>query len=106
MLRLLFILAGGLLGPLGIAGMFFCMLVSASGMHAFGIPYLAPIAPSTGGFLRDEMCIRDRAGILQANEAELKEGVNANLVVFGSLGGITKEWDLNGEAITLGVEKL
>lgn len=52
-LRLLFILAGGLLGPLGIAGMFFCMLVSASGMHAFGIPYLAPIAPSTGGFLRD-----------------------------------------------------
>ena len=36
----------------------------------------------------------------------LKEGVNANLVVFGSLGGITKEWDLNGEAITLGVEKL
>lgn len=31
-LRLLFILAGGLLGPLGIAGMFFCMLVSASGM--------------------------------------------------------------------------
>ena len=52
-LRLLFILTGGLLGPLGIAGMFFCMLVSASGMHAFGIPYLAPIAPSTGGFLRD-----------------------------------------------------
>lgn len=52
-LRLLFILAGGLLGPLGIAGMFFCMLVSASGMHAFGIPYLAPIAPSTGGFSRD-----------------------------------------------------
>ena len=47
------VLAGGLLGPLGIAGMFFCMLVSASGMHAFGIPYLAPIAPSTGGFLRD-----------------------------------------------------
>ena len=42
-----------LTGPLGIAGMFFCMLVSASGMHAFGIPYLAPIAPSTGGFLRD-----------------------------------------------------
>ena len=32
--------------------------------------------------------------------------MNADTVVFGSLGGITKEWDLNGEAMTLGVEKL
>lgn len=64
-----------------------------------------------GFHVADRICLyaagNDKlAGILQANEAELKEGVNANLVVFGSLGGITKEWDLNGEAITLGVEKL
>ncbi len=64
-----------------------------------------------GFHVADRICLyaagNDKlAGILQANEAELKEGVNANSVVFGSLGGITKEWDLNGEAITLGVEKL
>ena len=62
-LRLLFILAGGLLGPLGIAGMFFCMLVSASGMHAFGIPYLAPIAPSPAVSLRTaSFALRPLAG--------------------------------------------
>lgn len=64
-----------------------------------------------GFHVADRICLyaagNDKlAGILQANEAELKEGVNANSVVFGSLGGITKEWDLNGETITLGVEKL
>ena len=64
-----------------------------------------------GFHVADRICLyaagNDKlAGILQANESELKEGVNANSVVFGSLGGITKEWDLNGEAITLGVEKL
>ena len=64
-----------------------------------------------GFHVADRICLyaagNDKlAGILQTNEAELKEGVNANLVVFGSLGGITKEWDLNGEAITLGVERL
>ena len=64
-----------------------------------------------GFHVADRICLyaagNDKlAGVLRANEAEVKAGVNADTVVFGSLGGITKEWDLNGEAMTLGVEKL
>ena len=64
-----------------------------------------------GFHVADRICLyaagNDRlAGVLKAHEAEVKAGVNADTVVFGSLGGITKEWDLNGEAMTLGVEKL
>ena len=64
-----------------------------------------------GFHVADRICLyaagNDRlAGVLRAHEAEVKAGVNADTVVLGSLGGITKEWDLNGEAMTLGVEKL
>ena len=64
-----------------------------------------------GFHVADRICLyaagNDRlAGVLKAHEAEVKAGVNADTVVLGSLGGITKEWDLNGEAMTLGVEKL
>lgn len=56
-LRLGFILVGGLLGPIGILGLGFCMLLNACSMQAFGIPYTAPLVPLRSsawqdGFLR------------------------------------------------------
>ncbi|WP_367926050.1 spore germination protein, partial [uncultured Ruthenibacterium sp.] len=58
-LRILFILAGGLLGPLGISALTVWMLSNLCSMNSFGIPYLSPIAPASRAFLRD--------GIIRAN---------------------------------------
>lgn len=44
-LRSLFVLAGGLFGPIGIAVLLFCMILNMCAMDAFGISYLAPAAP-------------------------------------------------------------
>ena len=46
-LRSLFVLAGGLFGPIGIAALLFCMILNLCDMDAFGIPYLSPIAPGS-----------------------------------------------------------
>ena len=58
LLRMLFILAGGLTGPLGIVALLFAMLLSMCGMNAFGIPYTSPLAPGGRGFLRDGIARR------------------------------------------------
>ena len=39
------------------------------------------------------------------NEAEVKKVVLADNVVFGSTDGFVKDWDLNGEPVTIGVKK-
>ena len=52
-LRILFILAGGLLGPIGMAALFFVMLLDISGLNCFGIPYLTPLAPFQSNAWRD-----------------------------------------------------
>ncbi len=52
-LRILFILAGGLLGPIGIVTLSFVMMLGMCGMDTFGIPYTSPIAPGGRAFLRD-----------------------------------------------------
>lgn len=52
-LRILFVLAGGLFGPLGILSLFFIMLVSICGMHSFGLPYTAPLVPFSKQALKD-----------------------------------------------------
>ena len=52
-LRILFILVGGLIGPLGIAALTVWMLSNLCGMNTFGIPYLSPIAPARKAFLTD-----------------------------------------------------
>src|SRR5699024_1631904 len=52
-LRVLFVLAGGLFGPFGLVTMFFLMLVSICGMHSFGVPYTSPLIPFGRGALRD-----------------------------------------------------
>lgn len=66
-LRVLYILAGGLLGPVGIVALFFGMLLSMCGMNAFGIPYTAPIAPGSGAFWRDGLLRRSWRTLARAD---------------------------------------
>ena len=44
--------------------------------------------------------------ILMANETKIKSEVLADIIQYGRLNGITKEWALNGEKVVLGVENL
>lgn len=44
--------------------------------------------------------------IVQKNEAEIKSEVLAEEVAYDSADGFTKEWNINGEKVTLGVERL
>lgn len=62
-LRSLFVLAGGIFGPIGIAALLFVMVVNLCGMDSFGVPYLSPIEPP------DRMMWDD--GILRANWRKL-----------------------------------
>ena len=39
------------------------------------------------------------------NEAQIKSVVLANDIITGRNAGFVKEWDINGEKVTLGVEK-
>ena len=43
---------------------------------------------------------------IRTNEAQIKQEVLCDEVVYGTAAGFTKEWNLNGEKVTLGVEKL
>ncbi len=52
-LRFVFILAGGLLGPVGIVIMSFLMLLSACNMEIFGLAYMSPFAPIDKVALKD-----------------------------------------------------
>ncbi len=44
--------------------------------------------------------------ILQKNEAEILGEVMAEKAVYGQVSGYTKEWNINGENVLLGVEKV
>ena len=44
--------------------------------------------------------------LMKKNEDEIKTTVLAKELVIGTLDGITKEWSLNGETVTIGVKKL
>ena len=46
------------------------------------------------------------AGIVQKNEEQIKSEVLANETKYDRAVGFTKEWNINGEKVTLGVEKL
>ena len=43
---------------------------------------------------------------MKKNEAEIKSVVLADEVVTGAMEGIAKEWNLNGEDVTIGVKRL
>ena len=38
-------------------------------------------------------------------QAEIRTAVLCDLIVFGVVEGYTKEWDINGESVTLAVKK-
>ena len=44
-------------------------------------------------------------GLLKKHADELKKEVLADDIVLGSVDGYTKEWNINGENVTLGVKK-
>ena len=44
-------------------------------------------------------------GILSAHKEEIESEVLANDIVFGTTAGYTKEWSINGEKVTMAVEK-
>ncbi|MBQ3060823.1 MAG: isoleucine--tRNA ligase [Lachnospiraceae bacterium] len=52
--------------------------------------------------VKDNTVIED---IMKKNEEQIKSDVLATQVVFGDAKGFTKEWNINGERVTLGVEK-
>lgn len=52
-LRILFVLAGGVFGPFGILTLTFLMVLSICGMNSFGLPYTSPLVPFSEGALRD-----------------------------------------------------
>ena len=45
------------------------------------------------------------ANVISENEAVITGDVLADQVKGGALSGYTKEWNINGEKVTLGVEK-
>ena len=44
--------------------------------------------------------------LMAKNEAEIRSVVLADEVVVGQTDGITKEWNLNGEDVTIGVKRV
>ncbi len=76
-LRILFILAGGLLGPFGILVIFILMILSTSNMEIMGLAYTAPFAPGTktaltDGFIRVswKKLIKTNNSVWKSNTAE------------------------------------
>jgi isoleucyl-tRNA synthetase len=45
------------------------------------------------------------AGLMKKYQDEIQGDVMASGVLFGEVKGYTKEWNINGETVTLGVEK-
>ena len=66
MLRLLFILAGGLLGPAGMVALFFWMLLDICRLNAFGLPFTAPLAPLQPRLLGDVVLRKSWPGLARA----------------------------------------
>ncbi len=46
------------------------------------------------------------AEVVQKNSESIMSKVLCNEVVYGSMDGYSKEWNINGEKVTLGVKKV
>ena len=46
------------------------------------------------------------AGIIERNADAIKEKVLAGNIIIGELQSVVKEWNINGEVVELGVEKI
>lgn len=66
-LRILFLLAGGLAGPVGLAAALLVFLFSLAGPEAFGVPYAATLLPLQRGAFRDGVLRRDLRGLAQSD---------------------------------------
>ncbi|WP_228551547.1 spore germination protein [Paenibacillus sp. FSL W8-1187] len=53
LMRFLFMLSAGVLGFVGIISLDLILIIHLAGLHSFGIPYLAPMAPWVKGSWRD-----------------------------------------------------
>ena len=71
-LRLVFILAGGLAGLYGVALACMLVLVNVSSLNSFGAPYMAPISPFSLSAMRDTF-IRASFTRLQKRTARLQD---------------------------------
>ena len=77
-LRMLFLLAGGLAGPAGIAFGVVALTLSVSGIGLFGIPYTAQTLPFTRRSFRDGI-IRENYRVLSGRPYTIwEEGSNGN----------------------------
>ncbi len=68
-LRLMFILAGGVGGPLLVAGLFAVVLLNICGVHSFGIPYTRPILPMGDDGISDGLL---RSGVKNGESFNIK----------------------------------
>ena len=48
---------------------------------------------------------KEYISLISSHADELKKEVLADDIVLGSVDGYTKEWNINGENVTLGVKK-
>lgn len=71
-LRILFLLAGGLAGPAGIAFGVVALIFSMAGMESFGVPYTAEVLPFTRQAFRDGL-IRENYRALSQTEYTVQE---------------------------------
>ncbi len=46
------------------------------------------------------------AGIIERNADAIKEKVLAGNIIIGELQSVVKEWNINGEVVEFGVEKI
>lgn len=79
-LRFVFIVVGGLIGPVGLALGFFIMTVNICSVNTYGVPYAAMLSPYSKSLFVDgvirqswERMEQDRARLWDLNGAELKE---------------------------------
>ena len=72
--------------------------IIGTGPHTYSASYL-PLARSSGS-TGDKI-----KALLDAKADQITTEILATKVVTGELDGYTKEWDINGEQVTLGVKK-
>lgn len=65
--RILFVLAGGLFGPIGIVSLFLFMILNLCSLNPFEIPYTSPISPISRSAFQDGI-IRRNWRILSQND--------------------------------------
>ena len=84
-LRMLFILAGGLTGPLGIVLVLMVTMLNICSINSFGMPYTAPLTPYGSGALRD--------GILRTSWKNMEGRIFTAADLPGTKGGRSDETD-------------